>query len=172
MTDKASRTCREAAFARVLQEHAGLLSRIARSYEVDASHCDDLLQNISMALWRALPAWRGEASMKTFVARIAHNCAASHVIGHRRHPASVPLGEDLPDHGHGPDAHAAAGQRSLRLQEAVRALPLALRQTVTLALEGFSQQEIADTFGISANNVGVRMNRARSALKARLEEST
>jgi RNA polymerase sigma-70 factor (ECF subfamily) len=57
------------------------------------------------------------------------------------------------------------------LQDAVRSLPLALRQTVTLALEGFSQQEIAETLGISANNAGVRLNRARNALKTMLEES-
>ena len=171
-TGHATRQAREAEFAELLHAHAGLLSRIARSYEANASHCDDLLQNISLALWRALPTWRGEASMKTFVARIAHNCAASHVIGHRRHAPNMPLSEDLPDHGHGPDAHAAAGQRSTQLQHAIRSLPLALRQTVTLALEGFSQQEIAETLGISANNVGVRMNRARNILKTRLEEST
>ena len=166
----ASGRSREAGFAELLREHAGLLSRIARSYEASPSLCDDLLQNISMAIWRALPAWRGEASLKTFVARIAHNCAASHVIGHTRRPASEPLTEDIADLGHGPDARADAEQRSARLQDAVRALPLSLRQAVTLALEGFSQQEIADTLGISANNVAVRMNRARSALKARLEE--
>jgi RNA polymerase sigma-70 factor (ECF subfamily) len=171
MTDDAIRPPREAAFSQVLQEHAGLLSRIARSYEANPSLCDDLLQNISLALWRALSTWRGEASMKTFVARIAHNCAASHVIGRTRYSANVPLSGDLPDHGHGPDAHAAARQRCARLQDAVRSLPLALRQTVTLALEGFSQQEIAETLGISANNAGVRLNRARNALKTMLEES-
>jgi RNA polymerase sigma-70 factor (ECF subfamily) len=54
----------------------------------------------------------------------------------------------------------------LRLQDAVRALPLARRQVVTLALEGFSHAEIAQALGISEGNVAVRLNRARSALSA------
>jgi len=52
----------------------------------------------------------------------------------------------------------------MRLQDTVRALPLTLRQAVTLALEGFSQQEIADALGITTNNVAVRLNRARTML--------
>lgn len=162
---KIDQRSRKTEFAEMLQEYAGLLSRITRSYEANPSLCDDLLQNISLALWRALPTWRGDASMKTFVARVAHNCAASHVIGQTRRPAAEPLTEDIVDQTHGPHAQAATEQRRLRLQNAVRALPLTLRQTVTLGLEGFTQREIAQVLGITANNVAVRMNRARSALK-------
>jgi RNA polymerase sigma-70 factor (ECF subfamily) len=161
----------EEAFAALLHEHAGLLSRIAASYEADPSLRDDLLQDIALALWRALPAWRGEASLKTFVARVAHNRGASHVIGQTRRRPTQALGEDLADPMHGPEAHAQAEQKRRRLQDAVRTLPLTLRQAVTLALEGFSQQDIAVALGISANNVAVRLNRARKALKSALGES-
>ncbi|MBD8872641.1 sigma-70 family RNA polymerase sigma factor [Rhodanobacter sp. DHB23] len=162
---------REGEFAALLHGHAGLLSRIAASYEADPSLRDDLLQDIALALWKALPAWRGEAALKTFVARVAHNRGASHVIGRTRRPAAQGLDDDLADPAHGPESHAQLEQKRLRLQDAVRALPLTLRQAVTLALEGFSQQEIALALGISANNVAVRLNRARKALKDALGES-
>lgn len=162
---------REGEFAALLHEHAGLLSRIAASYEADPALRDDLLQDIALALWKALPAWRGEAALKTFVARVAHNRGASHVIGRTRRPSTHGLDEDLTDPAHGPERHAQLEQKRLRLQDAVRALPLTLRQAVTLALEGFSQQEIAMALGISANNVAVRLNRARKALKDALGES-
>lgn len=162
---------REGEFAALLHEHAGLLSRIAASYEADRSLRDDLLQDIALALWKALPAWRGEAALKTFVARVAHNRGASHVIGCTRRPSTHGLDEDLADPAHGPESHAQLEQKRLRLQDAVRTLPLTLRQAVTLALEGFSQQEIAVALGISANNVAVRLNRARKALKDALGES-
>ena len=58
----------------------------------------------------------------------------------------------------------------MRLQDAVRRLPLSQRQAVTLALEGFSHAEIADALGITANSVGVRLNRAKAALKSVLGE--
>ena len=144
------------------------MSRIAASYEADPALRDDLLQEIALALWRALPGWREEASMRTFVARIAHNRGASHVLGEQRRPRSTALPEDLPDPGIAPEQQAHTWQEGMRLQAAVRALPLALRQAVTLALEGFSHADIADALGIQVNAVGVRLNRARTALKQRL----
>lgn len=155
-------------FAGLLDEHAGLLSRIAASYEADPSLRDDLLQEIALALWRALPAWRGDASVRTFVARVAHNRGATHAMGERRRPRVAELADDLPDPAAGPYRHAHVTQEHQRLQAAVRSLPLSLRQAVTLALEGFSHAEIADALGIQANAVGVRLNRARTALKQRL----
>lgn len=116
----------------LLKEYGGLLSRITASYEADPSLRDDLLQDIALALWRAAPTWRGNASMKTFVARVAHNRSASHVIGRVRRSTAGPPSEDIPDLGPGPDTHTERAQQSLRLQDAVRSLPLPLRQSVTL----------------------------------------
>ena len=161
----------EIKFATLLDEYSGLLSRIAASYEADPSLRDDLLQDMAAALWRAVPTWRADASMKTFVARVAHNRGASHIVGRRRHPSTDALSADLPDPGLSPETYAQLEQQSARLQNAVRALPLNLRQTVTLALEGFSHQEIADTLGASVNNIAVRLNRARKALKTVLGET-
>ncbi len=161
---------REGEFSVLLHEHAGLLSRIAASYEADPSLRDDLLQDIALALWKAVPTWRGDASLKTFVARVAHNRGASHVVNCTRRPRTRELDEDLADSTRGPESHAQLEQKRLRLHDAVRALPLNLRQTVTLELEGFTQQETAEALGISANNVAVRLNRARKALKTALGE--
>lgn len=149
----------------VLQEYGGLLSRIAAAYEADESLRDDLCQDIALALWRALPNWRGDASMKTFVAKVAHNRAASHVLVQTRRPMTSAISEDMPDPGRGPAAHTERVLDAVRLRNAVRSLPLSLRQPVTLALEDFSHKEIADTLGISADNVAVRLSRARQALK-------
>ena len=161
----------EIKFATLLDEYSGLLSRIAASYEADPSLRDDLLQDMALELWRAAPRWRGEASMKTFVARVAHNRGASHVVGRKRQTNAAALPADLPDPGDSPETYAQLEQKSARLQNAVRALPLNLRQTVTLAFEGFSHQEIADTLGTSANNIAVRLNRARKVLKTALGET-
>ena len=155
---------RQEEFATLLHEHAGLLSRIAGSYEAEAARRDDLLQDIALALWRALPSWRGDAPLKAFIAKVAHNRGATHVVSQMRHAPTVALSEQLVDLEHGPDDYTQLEQRRLRLQDAVRGLPLAMRQVVTLALEGFSHAEIAAALDISDNNVAVRLNRARKAL--------
>ena len=53
-----------------------------------------------------------------------------------------------------------------RLREAEMLLPLNQRQVLMLQLEGYDYQQIADLLGISAENVGVRLHRARERLKA------
>ena len=66
--------------------------------------------------------------------------------------------------GPDPEHSLSQQQRRDRVQAAVQALPLGLRQVVVLTLEGLSNAEVADIMGISENNVAVRMTRARAEL--------
>lgn len=156
-------------FDGVLREHGPMLGRIAGSYQSEPGRREDLLQEISLALWRALPAWRGEASLRTFVARIAHNRAIDYLVRHRR--VEDELDESHPDPGDDPLRHAEAQQRRRNLLEAVRQLPLGQRQVVVLALEGFSLREIGDSLGLEENTVAQRLSRARRQLRDGLGES-
>ena len=156
--------------ADVLAEHGAMLGRIAASYEADPARQQDLLQEMSLAIWRALPAWRGQASLKTFIARIAQNHGADHVSRHAgRH--SVELSEFHVDDTADPESSAQAHQRRARLVAAVRRLPVGQRQVVVLSLEGFSQRDIAESLGLEENTVNQRLTRARRQLRAWLEET-
>lgn len=150
---------------RLLHQHDRALRRLAASYERDPSRQQDLLQEIWLAVWQALPRFRGECSERTFVFRIAHNRAVSHV-DHFRRRRTDSLDEDAPLAASQPDPEHAlsAEQRRERLQAAVQLLPMALRQVVVLTLEGLSHAEVADVVGITENNVAVRLTRARAAL--------
>ena len=55
-------------FERVVRDHAPLVARIAASYEADHGLREDLTQQIWLAIWQSLASWRGEASLKSFVA--------------------------------------------------------------------------------------------------------
>ena len=152
----------------VLANHGDMLGRIAASYEARPTQRQDLLQEITVAIWRALPGFRQEAPMKSFVARIAHNRGVSHVISCKREGRLTVLHEDLADPGAGPEQQTDGQLSRRRLLTAVRGLSIGARQVVTLALEGFSHAEIADVLGISVNNVDVRLSRARDALRRQL----
>jgi len=165
-----SRAAREQLFDEALRSHAGLVARIARTYEADAARCEELRQDIALALWRALPAFRGEASLATFVARIAHNRGVDHMLARQRDPGGAALAEDYPDPLPEPVQRVEAGERQARLFAAVRELPLGMRQVVTLALEGFSNVEIAGVLDIEANAVDARLSRARRRLRDLLGE--
>lgn len=155
-------------FDAVLAAHAAMIDRILRTYELRPAVRADLRQDVALALWQALPRYRGEAAIKTFVARIAHNIGVSHVRRDVREPAAAPVDEALPSSA--PPAEEAIGraQQSERLAEAIRSLPLGLRQAVALYLEDFSNADIAATLGISEGATAVRLTRARDALAARM----
>jgi RNA polymerase sigma factor (sigma-70 family) len=150
---------------RLLHEHGRALRRLASSYERDPSKQQDLVQDIWLAVWQALPGFRGDCAERTFVFRIAHNRAVSHIDYSQRRRAE-PLDDDAriaaPESN--PEQALSEQQRYERLHAAVRDLPLAMRQVVVLTLEGLSNADVADIIGITENNVAVRLTRARAAL--------
>ena len=78
---------------------------------------------------------------------MAHNRAITHVAKEARRPRSVELDEALPDPATTPDQAAERDEARGRLERAVAQLPLGQRLVVTLALEGFSPEEIANVLG-------------------------
>ena len=145
--------------------HAGMIRRIAAAHEANASAREDLVQDILLALWRALPGFRGEGSLRSFVARVAANRAVTHVQRAVGRPAAADLPCDLASPDASPESAAIALDETARLAAAVRALPLGLREPALLALEGLSPAEIAGVLGLTPNAVAIRMTRARSALR-------
>lgn len=160
-----SRTSRHLQFEQLLAEHGQALARLAATYERRPSLRDELLQEFALAIWKAWPAFRGECSPRTFVFRIATYQAMTHLS--RRAPAAevLDVADGLSHPDPGPEEVAMQGEESRRLLAAVMALPLGLRQVVSLALEGFSHREIGEILGLTEGNVAVRVHRGKERLK-------
>lgn len=156
---------------RIMREYGPALSRLAASYELIPSQREDLLQEIVLAIWQALRHFRGECSERTFLYRIAHNRGLSYAW--RRHRVQEPLDEleaahDPVDPRPHPEEQTAQQHQRKRLLAAIQSLPVGHRQIIMLLLEDLSHAQIAEVLGISENNVAVRLNRARKALKLAL----
>jgi RNA polymerase sigma factor (sigma-70 family) len=154
---------------RILREHSALARRLAASHEANPEAVRDLAQDIMVAVWRAWPAFRGQCSERTYVARIAHNRIVSHIARAVRQPVLTGLTEELPAAGPTPEEAAVRQSDQQRLIELVRALPLAYREVAVLMLEGFTPPEVADTLGLTPNAVAIRATRARDMLRALME---
>jgi RNA polymerase sigma-70 factor (ECF subfamily) len=154
----------------LLRRFVAPLRRLAWSYQRDATARDDLFQEIAMALWTALPRFRGDCSERTWVYRIAHNTAISFTAKEHRRGGREQPGEP----GHEPSlaAHqegdAIDRQRRAWLWSAVQGLPIGDRQIIGLHFEGLSAQEIEAITGLSAGAVATRLTRIRQKLAARL----
>lgn len=172
--DVTMREARAAQFERLFAANRASLQRLAASYTRTAADRDDLLQEIGIALWRALPGFRGECSERTFLFRIAHNRCITHAA-RRRDTVSIDdadLSGSQMTTAATAETEAAADEERRRLFDAVRRLPLIYREVTVLVLEGMEYREIADVVGISESNVGVRLNRARRKLQQLLQEGS
>lgn len=158
-------------FEEIVRDHHAMIHRIVASYEAQAAMVEDLVQDVYVAIWQALPTFRGESSIRTFVARIATNRAITHVTRASRRPVAVELKEHLTAPGADPERHAITADRRARLSAAVRAMPLTYRQVAMLALEGLTIKETADVLGISPNAVAIRLSRAKDWLRAYLGDT-
>lgn len=152
-------------FEDIARQHAPLIRRIARSYESNPARAEELVQEIHVALWQALPRFRGEASLRTFVARIAHNRSISHVAREAREPRSVALDETLHAADPTPEQQVTRQDLKTKLEAAVQRLPVSLKVAATLALEGFTPEEVAEVLGIGVSAASVRLHRAKEQLK-------
>jgi RNA polymerase sigma factor (sigma-70 family) len=155
-------------FDALLAEHGPALWRVIASYAPPGAERDDLAQEVMLGVWQALPRFRGEGSLRSFLLRIAHNRGLSHAWRRARRPPLGPEALDVPDPAPGADERVAAGQRAERFLRHLRTLPLGQRQVLALALEGLPHAEIAAIVGVSVENVAVRLGRAREALRRSL----
>jgi RNA polymerase sigma-70 factor (ECF subfamily) len=162
---------RPGAYEELLGRYAVPLRRLAHAYARSAAERDDLFQDIALALWTALPGFRGEASERTWLYRIAHNTAIRFATKRLRRSRHEQPG-DAPDpvSRANPERTAIDDQQRRLLWEAVRALPLADRQIVILHLEGLSAADIMGITGLSAANVATRLTRIRKKLTAHLRD--
>lgn len=150
---------REQAFRDLLRDDLGRLVRIARSYARKGEH-EDLLQDILLQLWHALPGFDGRSSRATWVYRVALNTA----LGQLRKRYARPVTHTMPHEDLMPLAPASTGDpvdADALLEEFLAALPALDRAVLMLSLDNLSYAEIADVTGLNENAVGLRLHRIR-----------
>ncbi|MBL0740510.1 RNA polymerase sigma factor [Chryseolinea lacunae] len=143
-----------------LDQHKGLLFKIVRAYALTAMDRDDLFQEIVIQVWHSIPAFRHEASVTTWLYRIALNTAIKWTRKERKHTQA----EALDDVHHLLSENKTTDERLTWLYEEIHKLDEIDRSVTLLLLDGFSYKEMAAMLGISESNVGVKINRIKKQL--------
>lgn len=153
-------------------EHSDAIFRLALSVVRDRSLAEDVAQETLVKAWLALPSFRGESSLRSWVLRIAHNTAVSTL---RRRRAVVLDPHDMPEQRvHGERSVESRVQSSVVMDHFVEALDLLdelSRSIVVLReLEGLAYDEIADVLNVPMPTVKTRLLRARRRLGSALRD--
>lgn len=159
-------------FKDAIEIHGAALERLARAYEADPETCRDLLQEIHIALWRSLDRFDNRCSLRTWVYRVAHNTAASHVSQRLRMKQQISVGiEELENLAGRAEGEEATEQHDalIRIYELIHSLKPLDRQVMLAYLEGMDAASTSEITGLSARNVATKIHRIKQVLKSRFQ---
>ena len=160
-------------YQRAAQEYGAALARLAYAYEADPDMRRDLSQEIHLALWRSFATFNGRCSLRTWIYRVAHNVATSHVVRQtkgRSARAYLTL-EAAEDQAGAEDIEISTdrAQALSRLFALVQQLDPLDRQVIMAYLEDLDAESIAEITGLSAANVWSKIHRIKNVLVRRYQ---
>jgi len=165
----------EQRFLELIEGNRPRILKVCRVYAWNATAQDDLYQEIVFQIWRALPGLKQDVHANTWLYRIAINTSISFIRKRTARGGQAVLldheqlthqieSRQAPDDG--------GGEQLARLYEAIAQLDELEKALVTLFLEDFSYEEMAEVLGISASNVGVMLHRAKKKLSTLMQEAS
>ncbi len=169
----------EQACSELVSAHQRMVYQLAFHLLADHNEALDLSQEVFLQVFRMLPRFRGQSSLRTWIYRIVVNQAKNRQRWWRRRhrAAQVSLDEHIAAHGelpaerNGTQPDRVFGQRELaeRLKSALLALPFDQRTAIVLReIDGLSYEDIAFSQGVAVGTVKSRLARARELLRAEL----
>jgi RNA polymerase sigma-70 factor, ECF subfamily len=141
---------------------------------VGPDEADDLAQDVFVKVSQALPEFRGDSTMSSWIYRIARNSAVDRLRSRSaRRLAEAPLDREYAASGGPPAAEQGVFRKEMRdcLDQYIAKLPARYRSVFILSEdEGLTNPEIADALGISLPAVKITLHRARRRLQLELRQ--
>jgi RNA polymerase sigma-70 factor (ECF subfamily) len=159
----------EQQFLRLVDQHRGIIRKVAAGYCSTAADRHDLTQEIMLQLWKGYPRYSADRPFSTWMYRIALNVAISFLRGNTRPiRQTVPLEEidrEFPDEN---AAQPEVDERVVMLQHLISSLDPLNRALLLLYLDDHSYREIASIIGITETNVATKLSRLKERLRQNL----
>ncbi len=134
---------------------------LCRAYSRDEESLKDLVQEVTLQLWRSHKSFKGNSQLSTWVYRVTLNVCLSHSKKLKRKPDTISL-----DYGISKSEEIDPEKEQIeKLYHGIRQLKESDRAIILLYLEDKSYKEMSDILGITVSNVGVKVNRLKERLK-------
>jgi RNA polymerase sigma factor (sigma-70 family) len=157
-------------FQELIEQHKGILFKVARTYCQNEEERQDLIQEISIQAWRSLDRYDEKYKLSTWLYRISLNVAISFYRRNAKWQGiTVPLNDRISQN---PEIeNTDKEQQLIMLDRFINELNDIDKALMLLYLEDKSHSEIADILGISQSNVGTKIGRIKEKLKTRFSQA-
>ncbi|MFI4978184.1 MAG: RNA polymerase sigma factor [Solirubrobacterales bacterium] len=153
-------------FVLLVDEHRKILHKVARCYAWNPADREELVQEITLQLWRSFDRYDEHYKFPTWMYRIALNVAISFVRTEvRRTRSLVPADDSTPSVLDLAATPEPADDDLRLLDEFIQKLDDLDRALVLLYLDGHRHETIAEILGISATNVGTKIGRIKQRIR-------
>lgn len=161
-----------AAFELIMRRYNQRLFRVTRSIVGNDGEAEDIVQETYVRAYEKLTQFEGRASFSTWLTRIAVYEASARRRKLRRIRLFDPSEpESIPMSAHSPADETSMGELGTVLARAVDELPANLRAVFTMrVVEEIDTDQTAECLNLTASNVKVRLHRARSLLRKKIDE--
>ena len=135
----------------------------------DESLAEELTEQVFFQALKALPKFRGDCDIRTWLCAMGKNCYLTHL---RKNNASEPIDElQIPDPNQTVEERILDRDQALSIHRVLHNLPEPYKEMFSLRVFGqLSFEEIGGLFGRTANWACVTYHRARQKIKAQMEE--
>jgi RNA polymerase sigma factor (sigma-70 family) len=156
-------------FQNIIEEHKGILHKVARVYCPNEIDRQDLIQEMMIQVWQSIHRYNNQFKISTWLYRISLNVAISF---YRQNKARANKYAKLNAHTEQmPTEEKTADERQLNLLEQfISELKEIDKALMILYLEDKSHAEIAEILGMSISNVGTKIGRIKDKLKTRFSQ--
>ena len=154
----------ERLFLEKMSENMAILHKVCNVYCNNEEEKQDLMQEITLQLWRAFPSFREQSKFSTWMYRIAFNTAVTNIRKSKRNPIIEALSDQQQEAIEKEDI-PSLDEEINKLYKAISLLNEIEKGIILLYLEKRSYAEIGEITGLSEKNVSVRIVRIKSKLK-------
>lgn len=159
----------EEIFLRLVEQHRGIIGKVAAGYSRTVADRHDLSQEIMLQLWKAYPRYSPERLFSTWMYRIALNVAISFLRRNTRPDRqTIPLDEVDREFVDENAADLETDERVALLQRVIATLEPLNRALLLLYLDDHSYRDIASILGITETNVATKLSRLKERLRQNL----
>jgi RNA polymerase sigma factor (sigma-70 family) len=166
-------------FERIVKDHQALVFSMLVRLTGSREHVDDLAQDVFLRLYRALPSFRGEALLSTYLYRIVANVAQDEWKRRRRDDRPLVSFSDEDEEWEdrlqhpGPDAEQSFAERQFRysVEEQLQLLsPVERTILVLYHQEERSYEQIAQSLQLPIGTVRTHLHRGRKKLREAIQQ--